>query len=86
MNREMNEARLSEEMRAVRFALIELGLYLDTHPESAEALAAFSEHNSRLAALKAQYVRHYGPLMLTDVSGANGWTWGASPMPWEGGN
>ena len=86
MNREMTEKTLSEAIMAVRFAMIELQLYLDMHPSSVEALRTYTEYNARLHELTAQYVRNYGPLSMYDVSGANGWTWGETPMPHEGGN
>ena len=40
----------------------------------------------KLEELEAQYVSRFGPLTSGDVSGNNGWTWGITPMPWEGGN
>ena len=86
MNCEMNESRLAEAIRATRFALIELQLYLDMHPCDAEALRLFTEYNTRLRELTAHYAHHYGPMTLSDVSGEHGWTWGTSPMPWEGEN
>lgn len=85
MNREMTESALSEAIQAVRFALIELQLYLDMHPESAEALRTYTEYTDKLRELTAQYVRHYGPISMGDVTGKNGWTWGMKPMPSEGG-
>lgn len=86
MSCEMNESRLAEAIRAARFALIELQLFLDTHPSDAEALRSFAAYNRQLAELTAHYTQHYGPLTLSDVSGDNGWTWSMTPMPWEGGN
>ena len=86
MNREMSEKTLAEAIMAVRFAMIDLQLYLDTHPESVEALRTYTEYNARLRELTAQYVRNFGPLSMYDVSGNDGWTWGEAPMPHEGGN
>ena len=86
MNRETNEKTLAEAVMAVRFAMIDLQLYLDMHPESVEALRTYTEYNSRLRELTAQYVRNFGPLSMYDVSGNDGWAWGEAPMPHEGGN
>lgn len=85
MNMEFNEEQLSDEIAALRFALIELTLFLDTHPSDGEALALFSEYNDKLLALSEQYVNLFGPLTVQDVTGKNGWTWGLTPMPFEGG-
>ena len=47
----------------VSFAVVEMNLYLDTHPEDEDALAFFREKvELRKEALK-QYAEQYGPLM-----------------------
>ncbi|MBQ8174881.1 MAG: spore coat protein CotJB [Clostridia bacterium] len=74
-----------DEMAAVRFALIDLGLYLDTHPDNRDALRLFSEYRDRLATLERRHTSTVGPLTMGDVTGKNGWTWGEGPMPFEGG-
>ena len=86
MNWDAGEKTLSEAIMATRFALIELQLYLDMHPESVEALRTYTEYAARLRELTAQYVRNFGPLSMYDVTGNDGWTWGEAPMPHEGGN
>ena len=86
VNHEWTEERLGNEIAATRFALIELTLFLDTHPEDAGALRLFTEYRDRLDSLSEKYVSLYGPLTAGDVSGRNGWTWGMTRMPHEGGN
>ena len=85
MNMEFTEEQLSDEIAAVRFALIELGLFLDTHPTDSEALSLFSEYRDKLLALSEQYINLFGPLEMYDVNEKNGWTWGLTPMPFDGG-
>jgi spore coat protein JB len=85
MNMEFTEEQLSDEIAATRFALIELTLFLDTHPCDAQALQSFTEYRDKLMALSEQYVNLFGSLEVSDVSGHNGWTWGLTPMPFEGG-
>lgn len=85
MNRDWNEAELSEELAALRFALIDLGMFLDTHPDNAEALRTFAEYRDRYHEMADMYTRLFGPISMTDVTGNNGWTWGITPLPWEGG-
>lgn len=85
MNNEYTEEQLADAIAATRFALIELTLFLDTHPTDAEALQMFGEYRDKLFSLSEQYVNMYGPLEVYDVSGKNGWTWGMTPMPFEGG-
>lgn len=48
----------------VSFAVVEMNLYLDTHPEDEDALAFFREKVAlRKEALK-QYAEQYGPLTI----------------------
>ena len=76
---------LKKKIHAVDFAIHELVLFLDTHPCDAQALQSFTEYRDKLMALSEQYVNLFGPLEVSDVSGHNGWTWGMTPMPFEGG-
>ena len=46
----------------VRFALVELQLYLDTHPEDLEAQNDFNSYANALEQLCAEYTETYGPL------------------------
>lgn len=86
MKRDWTQEGLSEALCALRFALIDLQLYLDMHPDCAEALHCFCDYRNQYDELAALYTRMFGPLTVQDVSGNNGWTWGMTPMPWEGGN
>ncbi len=81
MNTAWNEETLLHEIGAYRFAVIDLGLFLDTHPDDCAALQHFTEYNDKLAELTALYNHLFGPLVMTDVSGRNGWTWGMGEMP-----
>ena len=76
---------LKKKIHAVDFAIHELVLFLDTHPCDAQALQSFTEYRDKLMTLSEQYVNLFGPLEVSDVSGHNGWTWGMTPMPFEGG-
>ena len=85
LNDTCQSRELEDELAAVRFALIDLGLYLDTHPHCHEAMTLFSEYRDRLAMLERRYTNTVGPLTMGDVNEKNGWTWGEGPMPFEGG-
>ncbi len=67
------------------FAITDLNLYLDTHPECAEALEMLTKLAATCKSLKADYVRKYGPLMVTDVENETPFSW-VSPKhkwPWQ---
>ena len=80
------QSELANEIAAVRFALIDLGLYLDTHPECEAALRLFADYNRKYKDLCATYASHFGPLFMNDVCGGRGWTWGDADIVGEGGN
>ena len=44
------------------FACVDASLYLDTHPDDAEALAYFKEHDRIYREAVEEYSRNYGPL------------------------
>ena len=85
MRCEWTEEALAAEVAATRFALIELTLFLDTHPDDKTALSAFCEYRDRYAELAGKYAANFAPLTVSDVNGQNGWTRGSTPMPHEGG-
>ena len=71
----------------VSFAAYDALLFLDTHPDDADALAYFRKYSRmRNAALK-EYERLYGPLTLDTASDSirDSFVWNQQPWPWEGG-
>ena len=65
------------------FALDELNLYLDTHPDDSQALCLQNNYANALRNLERQYQRVYGP--LTANCPCNKWRWIEEPWPWERG-
>ena len=74
-------ARINE----VSFAVNDLSLYLNTHPEDAEALARFREYARARQEALAEYAKHYGPLTIdtADDASCRSWQWIEQPFPWE---
>ena len=66
------------------FAVTDLNLYLDTHPDDAQALQAYARAQNAYRAAAAEYQALYGPLTAADA-GADIWLWGAKPWPWQEG-
>lgn len=88
MSRNMNsyQTDMLRSIDSISLALQDTVLFLDTHPEDANALEAFTEYSKmRNEALEA-YAKEYGPLIIDDVttSDANYWNWINQPWPWEG--
>lgn len=77
------------ELQALEFVLVELGLYLDTHQDDAEAFALFQQYAALEKEGRERYEAMYGP--LTQNAAANGkcYCWLKDPWPWnfqEGGD
>lgn len=81
----MTQQQLLCKIRAYSFALLELNLYLDTHPCDAEALAKLEEYRAEKMDLIQQYEAQFGPYILTvhDVHNDCCWSWLNSPWPWD---
>ena len=71
-------------VQACEFALVEVGLFLNTHPEDQTALAYFKQYRELKHRAESEYTRMYGPItkdhMDNDLST---WRWIDNPWPWE---
>ena len=67
------------------FALIEVGMFLNTHPNNAEALAYYRQTQALRDEAVALYEKRFGPLtMMSPVAAEGCWKWVEGPWPWEG--
>lgn len=64
------------------FAIVELHLFLDTHPNNNAVASKIDEYISKSNSLKREFERKYGPLNAMD-KGANSWAWISNPWPWD---
>lgn len=79
-----NQLSLLRQIMELQFTAIELNLFLDTHPESQEALRDYNRVSERLLALMADYERQYGPLLpFSAQTDKERWQWIEEPWPWE---
>lgn len=82
------DCELKEEMlqqiRCYDFAINELALYLDTHPDDEKALCLHRKYTKQARDLKDKYQKVYGPLTIHYP--CNKWRWLEEPWPWERGN
>ena len=74
---------LFEQIGDVSFAMDDLRLFLDTHPNCAEALSLFNEYKRLRHELIARYTEACGSLVSYYPDSENGWTWNDGPMPWQ---
>jgi len=64
MNKEMPPEfyTLLEEIQAIDFVIVELNLYLDTHPHDYDAIQQFNEKTEISMKLKRDFEKKFGPL------------------------
>ena len=82
--RDLRRLEMIDQIKSLDFAIIELGLYLDTHPDDQKALCMHREYCKQVKNLKDKYQKMYGP--LTIFYPCNKWRWLEQPWPWERGN
>lgn len=71
------------QIKALNFSIIEISLYLNTHPNDVRALNIHRRYCNELHNLKDKYQKMYGPLSI--YCPCNKWRWLEEPWPWEGG-
>lgn len=78
----MERNEMLHQIMALQFTMIDLNLYLDTHPYDDNAIAYFNDYKQELQKLWTEYEEKYGPL----TAGSNNptyWDWIENPWPWE---
>ena len=77
------EALLYQVMQ-YKFALIELNLYLDTHPNDKEMIKLYNKYLKTEKQMCDKYESMFGPLTVdSNYLDKNTWVWDNSPWPWE---
>lgn len=79
------QERMLREIGMIDFVVIEMNLYLDTHPHDKNAIEYFNHYVRMKNQALRDYAAKFGPLTLSTAdSYSNDWQWVASPWPWEG--
>jgi spore coat protein JB len=73
-----------EEIQTADFVLVELTLYLDTHPTDMQAIQQYNQYAQYSKQLKEKFESNFGPLQQRSVNRANDrWAWSSEPWPWQ---
>jgi spore coat protein JB len=79
----MNEReKLLEQVMAYDFCMIDLGLFLNTHPADTNALKDYRTCYEQSEKVRKLYEEKYGPLSLRHMPNQHCWQWIDSPWPW----
>jgi len=76
--------KLLHELQQLDFVLVELTLYLDTHPYDMQAVQQFNQFAQRRLQVAQAYESRYGPLLQFGHSFSRyPWDWSNAPWPWQ---
>ena len=71
------------EIMELSFAINDLNLYLDLHPEDEKMLEKFNELVEKSCKYEMEYVEKYGALEVIDNTSNKKFEWICSPWPWD---
>ena len=85
---QLDREKTMSQLAAVTFALNDLTLYLDTHPDCPNGTAMFYQLMEQRLSLLAAFANDHYPLtqssMITGNCSQTHYGWSDGPMPWEG--
>lgn len=82
---ENDKQRALLEVDKYYFALHEMRMYLDSHPDDAEALQLFNQYRSAYVKAKDAYEANFGALDIeSDTLEKAPFHWAVTPFPWKG--
>lgn len=73
----------SAQLQALLFVITELGLYLDTHQDDAEAFRLFQQYAQMAKEAKQSYESMHGPLTKLSAGQDAAYRWLDDPWPWD---
>ena len=79
-----NREQLLKDIGIVDFVLVELTLYLDTHPYDCNAIEYFNHYSKLKNHMEKEFSMNYYPLCMSLAESNKEWRWGSAPLPWEG--
>lgn len=80
---EMN--RMLKDIGIICFTVVDLNLYLDTHPFDKQAMEYLNHYARIKTQLMKDFAARYYPLTVETSTDTREWNWVLAPMPWEGG-
>ncbi|CAM3368332.1 MULTISPECIES: spore coat protein CotJB [Paenibacillus] len=75
---------LLEQLQALDFVLVELNLYLDTHPDDLKSIEQFNKLTQERTILAKHFQELYGPLQnFGRAYSKYPFEWAQGPWPWQ---
>ena len=81
----MDRNMLMQKLMELDFLAVDMGLFLNTHPDSSEAIAAYNEVIEAADKVRLQYEENFGPLcsFRSYAADPEHWLWERNPWPWQ---
>lgn len=83
MSKDISRDELLKKITALDFMIIDLQLYLNTHPTDNKALASHNSFVIQANTFKQNYEKMFGMLSATESCSSSPWQWIQEPWPWE---
>ena len=86
MSRSMKNEReqMLFDISTVSFLVLDMALYLDTHPYDRDALEYFNHYSHVRSSMLKEFANKYYPLTLDSAEDCKEWKWALASAPWEG--
>lgn len=78
-----NRDELLKKISALDFYIIDLHLYLNTHPDDKEAIMMYNDCVIKVKELREEYNRQFGMLLANNSTSKQPWQWIDNPWPWQ---
>lgn len=80
----MDREKILNKLTVLDFALVDLHLYLNTHPNDREAIEKYNDIAAKADSVRMMYEENFGPLCsFRSSSDENNFTWIDEPWPWQ---
>ena len=81
----MDREKLLKALMELDFIAVDLGLYLNTHPNDQEAMQTYNQVITAADAVRMKYEEAYGPMcsFRSYAADTQDWQWRNKPWPWQ---
>ncbi|KXL51918.1 CotJB protein [Anaerotignum neopropionicum] len=81
----MTQDNMLTKLMELDFISLDLGLFLNTHPDNAEAIDSYNQVITAADALRLKFEDAYGPLcsFRSYAADTSQWQWKDNPWPWQ---
>jgi len=79
----MNRDEMLQKLMALDFFILDLHLYLDTHPTDRDAITKYNAAVKEGKEIREQYEQQFGMLSSQFSTSKYPWQWIDDPWPWQ---